>query len=153
MKIWKDFFLGSAHPIKVEPVHVEASTPCDKQNCMVNLAIYDLLCGVYGEHNFKLKSTNHGIILYLKGRRITGVFDTRTCERIWSYDRIYKKTKSEAKAKAACRNGFKVRVMVESNLKHVPEPMSEEAKKKLKAHKRDRSSRVSQHSRQRQLSM
>lgn len=128
---WQKFSVGSAHPAQVKTEHIQDSDPCDKTNCMLTRAVVSLLVSMYGE-TFKVRSTNHGLILDFKGRRITFVFDTNTAKKIYTYDRTFKKTHSRKAAWATVGKGFKSRLMVESNVA-IPKfpPMSQETKDQL----------------------
>lgn len=128
---WKKFTVGSSHGTSVEAAHIADSDPCNKDNCMLTRSLTDTMSRYYDPKEFKIKSTNHGAIIYLKGRRITTVFDTGTAKKIFTYDRTFKKTHSRARALASVRP-FKAKLMVESNVATpTSPPMSEETKKKL----------------------
>ncbi len=128
---WQKFNVGSSHPVRVKLEHIQDSDPCDKTNCMLTRSVIAYLLSMYGE-TFKVRSTNHGLTLDFKGRRITFVFDTSTAKKIYNYDRVFKKTRSRKMAWETVGTGFKAKLMVEANTAiPVFPPMSEEIKEKL----------------------
>ncbi len=134
---WKKFMVGSSHQVRVRADDIKDSDPCDKTNCMLTRAAMYLLLTMYGE-TFKVRSTNHGMILDIKGRRITFVFDTNTAKRIFIYDRTFTKTKSRSSAWASVKP-FYAKLMVESNIViPTPEPMSAETKALLAKRRKER---------------
>lgn len=149
---------GDAFFVMVGKEHINDSDPCNKDKCMVNRAFIAWAEENYPGQNLKPKSTNHGIVFELGGRKYIAVFDTRTAFRIYNYDQIFRKTHSKEKARQAVRP-FKVRMMVESSTAVTKWPaMSEETKKKLRAMPRKKSSdytpkKHSSHSTRRELSL
>ncbi len=123
--------VGTAFTIPVGREHIDASDPCDKTRCMFTQAFLAYLIALYGDRNYRMKSTNHGVIFELSGHVLTCVFDTKTAETIYRYDAIFTKTKSAEKARASVKP-FKAKLMVESCVKKtVSPPMSEEKKAQL----------------------
>ena len=155
MDILKRFAIGTAHRIRVKSEHIQNSEPCNKNNCMFTRAANETFARSIGG-SFKIKSTNHGFVLEIGGRRIVCVFDTNTARKIFNYDRVFRKTGSHERAWATTKP-YWGKVMVESNnpLPKYP-PMSEEAKKLL-AERRETIKRRGYHAtreaQQRQLSM
>ena len=148
---WKKFAVGTSHAVYVKLENIQDSDPCNKDNCMLSRAVIAHLLSLYGT-KFKVKSTNHGLILELAGRRITFVFDTTTAKRIWEYDVTFKKTRSRTKAWSVIKP-FKAKLMVEANIA-VPdrEPMSEETKKRL-AQRRKKHPHPTREAQRRELSL
>lgn len=131
MKSWEKFPVGSSHRARVRTEDIKDSDPCNKNNCMLSRAVIYLLVSMYGK-KFKVKSTNHGLVLDIKDRRIVFVFDTATAKRIWTYDQTFKKTKSRSAAWQTVRP-FWAKLMVESNTQIPKWPaMSAETKEKLR---------------------
>lgn len=129
----KTIKVGAVIPVRVTQQDIDNSTPCDKGNCMLTLAGMRTLKERFGDHNYRVRSTNHGMTFDLNGYRILAVFDHQTGHRIFQYDETYKKTRSIAKARAAARPA-KAKLMVES-CQRIPvyPPMSEATKKVLAA--------------------
>lgn len=123
---------GDAIYIPVDKNAISDSDPCNKENCMVNRGFKAWAEKTYPGENLKPKSTNHGIVFQLSGRRYVAVFDTKTAFRIYNYDQTFRQTHSKEKARAAIRP-FKVRMMIESSTAVARWPaMSEETKAKLR---------------------
>lgn len=132
---WTKFSVGSSHIAHVKREHINNSEPCNKDNCMLSRAVVDLLVTLYGK-KFKVKSTNHGVVLSFEGRRIVFVFDTNTAQKIWVYDNAFKKMHSVDKAWASVRP-FRAKLMVESNKALPVYPvMSDATKKALRANRK-----------------
>lgn len=128
--------VGTRFGVPVNADHIEQSIPCNKDVCMLSLAIIDYLTKTFGEHNYKLKSTNHGSQFDIRGRRHGSVFDTKTAEKIKLYDDIFQRTGSRAKARAAIKP-FKAYIMIEANTAvPAPIPMSEAKKTEMREYKR-----------------
>jgi hypothetical protein len=124
--------VGMVIPVSVAQDHIDDSDPCDKDNCMLSRAFIDLLSQSGLSGPFRVKSTNHGVMWDLGTRRLVGVFDSKTARRIFTYDRVFKKTRSKIKA-AATVKPFLARIMIESNqAKPAFPPMSEAAKAALR---------------------
>lgn len=129
------FKVGGVIYVCVEDEHVQESDPCDKSNCMLTRAFSDYLVKTYGgkHSDYKVKSTNHGCIFELNGRRYVAVFDTRTARKIYVYDQTFRDTKSAAKARAGVRP-FKTRILIESSSKVAAKSaMTTEVKKHLRS--------------------
>lgn len=129
---------GDAIYVPVEREHINDSDPCNKENCMLTRGVVAWLMANYGEGNYKVKSTNHGVIFEIKGRRYVAVFDTKTAFRIYNYDQTFRKTHSKEKARTGVRP-FKARIMIESSVAATRWPrMSDETKKKLREYPKRR---------------
>lgn len=130
--------VGSRWNIPVKQEHIQDSDPCKKTNCMLTRALVDFLGTLFGEpaSKYHVKSTNHGAIFDLHGRRLLVVFDRKTSVKIYNYDCTYTKTRNKTRAIASVKP-FKAKIMIESNTA-VPKypPMSEETKAKLQARER-----------------
>lgn len=107
---------GDALYVPVGSAHICDSDPCNKDNCMLTRALIAHLVATYGgkSGDFKVKSTNHGTLFELGGRRYMAVFDTKTAARIYKYDQTYRSTRSKEKARAVVRP-FTTRMMIESS--------------------------------------
>lgn len=151
--------IGTVWPVPVMRDQIDESTPCCKEKCMVALAFIAYIISVLGDDRvkFTVKATNHGMRLDIQGRRILFVFDSKTADRIFLYDAIFRKTRSAEKAKKAIRP-FTARMMIESNsATPVYPPMTEAKKEELRQYRKhhpisDRDPRP-QASQPRQLSM
>ncbi len=129
--------VGSRWIVPVNKDHVADSEPCNKDHCMLSCALQALLTAIFGDGKFRVKSTNHGAIVDVNGRRLTFVFDTKTATRIYNYDRIFKRTHSKIQACASVKP-FTSKIMIEANVPiPVHPPMSDETKKQLAKHKKD----------------
>ena len=131
--------VGTVITVPVEQEHIEDSDPCNKDNCMLSRAFFAHLVALFGDRNYKVKSTNHGVIFDLCGRRFTCVFNTKTANIIYTYDKLYTSSHSKTKARAAIKP-FTARLIVEASVA-VPKfpPMSEETKAKLRKYPKVRS--------------
>lgn len=146
---------GTIIPTQVAQPHIDNSDPCNKDNCMLSRAIFAHLVSVYGDRNFRIKSTNHGVIFDLAGRRYTGLFDTKTAQKIYAYDEIFKTTHNKAKARAAIRP-FKARLIIEKSMAvPVPPPMSAEDKVRIRKypHNNNQAHRAKKTGSRRELSL
>lgn len=124
--------VGNVLTMPVEDPHIQGSDPCNKDNCMASRAGPDMLTKNYGERDYKVKSTNHGMTFEINGRKYVTVFDTKTAETIYKYDEVYTRTRSKEKARASVKP-FKCRLMVEATLRIPPsEPLTEERKAYLR---------------------
>lgn len=121
--------------IPVDNQHICDSDPCNKDNCMLTRALIAFLVSTYGgkASDYKVKSTNHGTIFELNGRKYFAVFDTKTASRIYKYDQTFRSTRSKEKARAGVRP-FTTRMMIESStaVKKGP-PMSTKVKEHLRS--------------------
>jgi hypothetical protein len=128
----KTIKVGTVIPVQVTREDIDASYPCDKDSCMLTRAGIRTLKERFGDDNYRVKSTNHGMTFDIGGHRVLCVFDHQTGHRIYQYDEVYKKTRSVAKARAAAKPS-KAKLMVES-CQRIPvyPPMSEETKKALR---------------------
>ncbi len=132
-KAKSSFKPGDAFYVPVKKDSIDNSDPCNKDHCMVTRGFVKWGEEQYPGVNLKPKSTNHGIIFQLNGRKYVAVFDNRTAFRIYNYDQTYRKTHSKEKARATVRP-FAVRIMIESSEAIEKWPaMSEETKRKLQA--------------------
>jgi hypothetical protein len=128
----KTIKVGTVIPIEVTQEDIDNSTPCDKGNCMLTRAGIRTLKSRFGDQNYKVKSTNHGMTFDINGYRVLTVFDHQTGHRIYQYDETYKRTRNVAKARAAARPS-RAKLMVES-CQRVPvyPAMSEATKQALR---------------------
>lgn len=129
------FAVGNVLNIDIRPEHISDSDPCNKDNCMLSRALPDYLVATYGgsARDYKVKSTNHGTTFELNGRKYLAVFDSKTANRIYKYDQIYRETRSKEKARSGVRP-FTTRLMIESSVVATKwPPMSEETKAKLRS--------------------
>ena len=127
---------GDALCIPVAKEAISDSDPCNKDNCFLTRAFIYWLVTNYGgtASDYKVKSTNHGVVFLFKGYQLVGVFDTKTASRIYKYDAEFKRTHSKEKARMTVKP-FVARIMIESKAKHVKNVLSEEAKQKLRTYK------------------
>jgi hypothetical protein len=128
----RELKIGTKIPVQVTQEAINHSIPCQKGKCMLTLAAMVMLEALFGDKVSKVKSTNHGITFDVGGYRFLCVFDHRTSDLIFHYDKTYRATRSMAKARASVKP-FTAKLMVESRSK-IPAriPMSEETKKLLR---------------------
>lgn len=145
--------IGSRWIIPVKQEHINESDPCNKDKCMLTRALKAFLAENFGQVNYRVKSTNHGTVFDIHGRRLTAVFDTGTGNTIYGYDQTFKKTRSKARAIAGVKP-FSARIMIESN-SAVPKfaPMTAEAKARLRKHGRNQSDDRKPRNHRRELSL
>src|SRR5262249_41147560 len=94
--------VGDVIPTPVSREAIDRSTPCQKDECMV-FEGFDDLAKTHQLPVRKVKVTNHGLVFDLGGRRILTVFDTKTADRIYNYDALFRKTRSKEKARASVK--------------------------------------------------
>jgi hypothetical protein len=136
---------GDALYVPVNNEHICDSDPCNKDNCMLTRALIVHLVATYGgkASDYKVKSTNHGTLFELNGRKYMAVFDTKTASRIYKYDQTYRTTRSKEKARAGVRP-FTTRMMIESSTTIAKgAPMSTTVKEHLRSLRRKKKSEVS----------
>jgi hypothetical protein len=120
--------VGSVFKVPVKKEHIDKSVPCDKGHCMLTIAAIAFFVAHFGDRDFRVRSTNHGLQFDLNGYRILCVFDHQTGHRIYKYDEVYKRTRSMERARASVKP-FTAKLMIES-CQRIPAypPMSEETK-------------------------
>lgn len=128
----KTIKVGTVIPVDVTRPAIQASTPCDKSQCMLTMAGISTLESRFGKQNYNVRSTNHGMQFDINGYRVLTVFDHKTGHRIYKYDETFRRTRNASKARASV-SPFRAKLMVES-CQRIPTypPMSEETKKILR---------------------